>query len=429
MKKQSLFTILITILLSMVEAKAFAYDIAVENAEGVTIYYNYINDGRDLEVTYKDEEYHSYGGQIVIPGNVTFMNRSRKVTAIGDNAFNDCSYITISLPNSLTSIGNYAFKYCFFTSITIPNSVTSIGTYAFEGCFSLTSVTIPNNVTSLGGAAFKGCYDLETVVIGDGVTSIGSQTFKDCEKLQSVTIGKSVNYIGSSAFENCNALSYVNILDLAAWCKIEFKTIKSSFGNPLSIAKRLYLNGTEIQDLIIPESVTSISDYAFVNCKYIKSVKFPEHMVSIGSHAFMECDGLTFVNIPNDVTKIGSDAFVYCSGLSSVVIGKKVTSIGQYAFAHVDIPTIVSKIEEPSPIYKSSFTENTFKNATLYVPKGTIDKYKSTEGWQDFLFIEEGTGPNGGGETPKPLKCAKPTILYQNCIITFNCDTEGATCQ
>jgi len=76
------------------------------------------------------------------------------------------------------------------------------------------------------------------------------------------------------------------------------------------------------------------------------------------------------------------------------------------------------------------FTTNTLNNATLYVPVGTKEKYKATQGWQDFLFIEEGDGPNGGGgDTPEAKKCAKPTIGYQNGKLTFNCDTEGATCQ
>ena len=120
MKKLNL-TILLTVLLSMVGTKALAYDIAVPNAEGVTIYYNYSADGTALTVTRGE-----YQGIIVIPEKVTNMNMTRKVTSIGDLAFAGCSGLT---------------------SVTIPNSVTSIGNYAFCDCSSLTSITIPNSVT------------------------------------------------------------------------------------------------------------------------------------------------------------------------------------------------------------------------------------------------------------------------------------------
>ena len=78
---------------------------------------------------------------------------------------------------------------------------------------------------------------------------------------------------------------------------------------------------------------------------------------------------------------------------------RKVTSIGNYAFDEVDIPTVISLIENPFEITgktsdSRTFTQNTFFNATLYVPKGTIDKYKATDGWKDFAYIVE-SDPTG----------------------------------
>ena len=154
-------------------------------------------------------------------------------------------------------------------------------------------------------------------------------------------------------------------------------------------------------------------------------------MTSIGAGTFADCSSLTSVTIPNSVTSIGGGAFEGCSGLTSVTIGSGVTSIGNRAFDGVDIPTIISLIENPFKITgKTSnlrtFTQNTFLNATLYVPKGTIDKYKATDGWKDFLFIEEGAG---GGDTPPTQKCEKPTISYENGKLTFSSATDGAVCQ
>ena len=385
MKKQLLLFAMI--LLPLV---ASAHDIEVKNADGVTIYYNYINNGTELEVTYCS---YKYQGNVVIPKEVTYMNRTRKVTSIGSSAFASCKGLT---------------------SVTIPNSVTSIGSSAFASCKGLTSVTIPNSVTSIGNGAFHYCSGLTSVTIPNSVTSIGDKAFRECSALTSVTIGNSVTSIGGYAFQYCTGLKKVIVKDIAAWCGIKFNDAHS---NPLFIAEHIYSDeDTEITNLIIPNSVTSIRNGAFFNCSGLTSVTIPNSVTSIEGYAFERCKALTSVTIPNSVTSIRNGAFFNCSGLTSVTIGSGVTSIGDYAFDGVDIPTVISLIENPFKITgKTSdygtFTQNTFNNATLYVPKGTIDKYKATDGWKDFLFIEEGTG---GGATP---------------TLMFSSATGGATCQ
>ena len=114
MKKQLL--LLVTMLLPMVASvNVLAYDIAVENADGKTIYYNYINNGNELEVTYLDyfDNSSAYQGDVVIPEEVTQMSITRRVTSIGERAFCECSGLTsITIPNSVTSIGRDAFNNC-----------------------------------------------------------------------------------------------------------------------------------------------------------------------------------------------------------------------------------------------------------------------------------------------------------------------------
>ena len=326
MKKLLLSTLLLALPLL-----ASAYDIAVENSDGVTIYYNYINDGAELEVTYRYLGQITYSGSVNIPEEVTYMLRTRKVTSIGVRSFLECERLT---------------------SVDIPNTVTSIGYDAFRGCSSLTSVTIPYSVTC----------------------------------------------IRENAFWYCSNLASVHITDLAAWCKIKFDNAAS---NPLLHACHLILNGEEIKDLVIPSSVTSIRDYAFSGCSSLTSVTIPNSVTSIGGVAFGSCSSLTSVTIPNSVTSIGNEAFRGCTGLTSVI----------------------SKMENPCNIDYECFHNDAFYNATLYVPKGTTDKYKSKDYWNKFLFIEE--GEPGSSTQPEEKKCATPTISFAFKKLTFSCATEG----
>ena len=225
--------------------------------------------------------------------------------------------------------------------ITFDGDVTEIVDYAFHNCDSLTSVTIP-----------------------DSVTRIGARAFNDCDSLTSVTIGNGVKTISVYAFYSCDSLTSVYISDIAAWCNISFINNNS---HPLyeNNEGNLYLNNRLVTDLIIPDSVTTIRDYAFLHCYSLTSVDIPESVTTIGQGAFLSCDSLknvnipdsvttigksafsgceilTSVTIPNSVTTIGEAAFSYCFGLTSVTIGDGVTTIGKYVFNNCDSLTSVT---------------------------------------------------------------------------------------
>ena len=221
-------------------------------------------------------------------------------------------------------------------------SVSSIGENAFQGCSGLTSVHISDiaawcrisfgsgyaNPLNCAHHLYLGDEEIKDLVIPNSVTCIERCAFWGCSGLTSVNIPSSVTSIGSSAFYGCSGLTAVHISDIGAWCKISF--VQSS--NPLSLARHLFLNGEEVKDLEIPNSVTSIGSSAFYGCTGLTSVTIGNSVTSIGNGAFYNCSGLTSVNIGNGVTSIGSSAFSGCSGLTSLIFGNSLTSIGNNSF-------------------------------------------------------------------------------------------------
>ena len=113
-------------------------------------------------------------------------------------------------------------------------------------------------------------------------------------------------------------------------------------------------------------------------------------MTTIGAGAFLNCTSLASVDIPNSVTTIGWQAFYRCTSLASVNIGESVTTIGAGAFYDCDAITSVTCLAKECPVYdKDSRVAmfSVYKTATLYVPKQSIDAYKTTAPWSNFLKV------------------------------------------
>ena len=265
------------------------------------------------------------------------------VISIGDRAFSCCSSLSsIVIPDSVTDIGNDAFSHCSsLSSIVIPDSVTDIGNDAFSHCSSLSNIVIPDSVTSIGDYAFSGCSSLSNIVIPDSVTDIGNGAFSGCLLLEYISIPKSVICLNENPFSDWKGVLECLSHNFIYEDDVLFNKDKS---------KIVSFRNQKIESYIIPDSVTSIGDYAFSRCSSLSNIVIPDSVTDIGKCAFYFCSSLSNIVIPDSVTSIGNDAFLRCSSLSNIVISDSVTSIGNGAFlgcsslSNIVIPDSVTSI-------------------------------------------------------------------------------------
>ncbi len=231
---------------------------------------------------------------------------SYEVTDAGDIVITNCSLNAeiVEIPSeidgkSVTSIGWYAFGCTSLTSITIPDSVTSIGEDAFSGCTSLIAITIPDSVTSIEEDTFYNCTSLEAITIPDSVTSIGIYAFYGCTSLAKITIPDSVTRFRWNAFFGTPWLA------------------EKQEENPVVVVNGILIDGSTCTgNVVIPDSVMSIGEQAFLECTSLTSITIPDSVTSIGEIAFSGCENLAEITIPDSVTSIGEDAFFKCDNLT-----------------------------------------------------------------------------------------------------------------
>ena len=250
-----------------------------KNIKSVTINSETISASRSLMDIFPDNNGNNYIKECIFGEGVKTINCCNGCLAL----------VRVSLPESTTTIKESAFYRCnSLASIRIPSAVTSIHKMAFYECSALASVNIESD--AIASKAYSTTSSLSSIfgsqvrnyTFGGGVKKIGDYACYNCQSLISVSIGNSVTSIGSNAFGECSNLSKINYDNVDGLCNIQYNEEKD---NPLYYAHHLYIADSEVTDLIIPDNVTTISDYALFGSNYLNSIVFHDNVTCIGNKA------------------------------------------------------------------------------------------------------------------------------------------------
>ena len=231
-------------------------------------------------------------------------------------------------------------------------------------------------VTEIGDAAFYNCKKLTAVSIPDSIVRVGTSAFDNCSNIDHLTIGKGLRYVGADAFDFFP--DRVDITDLSAWCKIEFE---NQFAMPF--AYNLFLNGTLVTNLVIPNDITAIKDFTFRGAYSITSLTLHDNITSIGAQSFNCCEKLSKINWGNGVKEIGYWAFAQCYSLKTVSISDSVTFLDECAFSSCHsltsavVPGSIAIIDEGTFEGCDNLSSVTFKEGITSISQDAFRRCKN----------------------------------------------------
>lgn len=316
--------------------------------------------------------------------NVNFENIENP-TSLAMGCFLNCTSLeSVALPKNMSVLPAHTFDGCkSLKNIELHEGLTDIGEGAFKNCDSLESIVLPQSLNRIGNMAFYCCRSLydatvknESVYVGDNVMS-GSRAvvlrftaasggdahfYKwgeslpvvwDCEK-NNIGYDENKNY--GCEFDFVDGIMYKFNGDVAAvrpqpLMRTKAKTVVPSavehagktyavteispyaFAYSLTSMRDPLSGESKLEEIVVPDSVAKIGEYAFENCDNLVSATLPAELETVPEGLFNRCLRLTDADIPSGVTKIEYGAFGGCENLSEAALPSGLTELGGAAFS------------------------------------------------------------------------------------------------
>ena len=300
-------------------------------------------------------------------------------------AFNKCSSLSsIQVPDSVTYIGSRAFDECGLKSISLGNGITRINSLTFRGCKSLQKIDIPEGVEVIDEKAFYNCSNIKNITIPDTVITINHNAFLNCDNLRSLMMPQSIkelnavnlnckysessfyshypskltlygiggtyveSYYGASDHVDfvdissvCNGFKYIQKDDHIAVVGYDWNTtvinVPSEInGIPVTEIANYAFEGTDITEIVLPDSISIIGKCAFKDCAYLKKITLPSGMKQFHPRGYGEqfsgCYSLESIILPENMEALPDKAFFGCESLKELTLPSGIKSIGEKTF-------------------------------------------------------------------------------------------------
>lgn len=237
----------------------------------------------------------------------------------------------------------------------------------------LTGFTSTNFTETVSSHEFSNGVGL--ITFSEDLTSIGQTAFSDCTNLISITIPKKVESIKQSSFKDCSNLTQIVL------------------NNGITNISAYAFNGSGLESVFIPSSITTLGTNIFLNCTNLLSIKVSPSNIIFDSrdncNAIIETSSNTIISgckntiIPSTVTTIGNRAF-FGNSLTSITIPSSVTTIDSYAFSNCENLESVTVSATTPPTLGSNAFRNASANIKIYVPSESVNTYKAASGWSTY---------------------------------------------
>lgn len=318
----------------------------------------------------------------------------RKVDSIGEAAFWGCEHLeNVWSLGSIETIEPYTFEGCNIQYIHLPSSLKRIKDNAFNYNKELKSIELPDTVEELGNSAFAYCCKLDHINLGESIRQIGDFCFYECS-IKEIRLPSSLKHLGIRPFDSIERIitkpnsQFVSVEGILKDTKTN--NLECYFGKESSLVftgvttiSPLAFYKSQVEHVILPESITIVSEYAFYKADKLKSISLSRKLELIKKGAFCGCSNLLSVTIPESVKEIQPSSFSDCLSLKSIEFKGSKTNASDSIIHNLDYNIFPSAYHSHCVTMGSLITEEdqedvdieSLKEITIIVPPSAKSNY------------------------------------------------------